>query len=347
VTTQSVESRYATAIPKTEAELIADAAAEAELAARTARDTTASQSLIDARNLAAQTSAGNLSAAQLAAANAAQMALVQRQNEAALALQQRNAAAAAEAARLAEAKRVADNEAAYQKYLRDNQAKSDAQIAANQKAYEAYLANQGQPLPQNPPIDRSEEYKGLVQGIGGKALEYGLEAYGAKKLILDPLINAFGNRGGPVAPAQAVQANQAAQNVGQAVRATGTGGAGAFNQMASHLGNNTIQFPNAPVAPSAAPMPQQPGVIQRGMDMASQVRQAAAQRIMPAMGQAGQAISQTAQQAGSLFGKGLTAAAPALRVGGMAANAMYSGDLNTGDAAELERRRRMAPTITR
>ena len=104
VTTQSVESRYATAIPKTAAELIADAAAEAELAARTARDTTASQSLIDARNLAAQTSAGNLSAAQLAAANAAQLALVQRQNEAALALQQRNAAAAAaaaEAARLA------------------------------------------------------------------------------------------------------------------------------------------------------------------------------------------------------------------------------------------------------
>jgi hypothetical protein len=105
VTTQSVESRYATAIPKTEAELIADAAAEAELAARTARDTTASQSLIDARNLAAQTSAGNLSAAQLAAANAAQLALVQRQNEAALALQQRNAAAAAAAA--AEAARLA------------------------------------------------------------------------------------------------------------------------------------------------------------------------------------------------------------------------------------------------
>ena len=136
VTTQSVESRYATAIPKTEAELIADAAAEAELAARTARDTTASQSLIDARNLAAQTSAGTLTAAQLAAANAAEQDLIRRQNEAALALQQRNAAAAAEA------KRIADNEAAYQKYLRDNQAKSDAQIAANQKAYEAYLANQ-------------------------------------------------------------------------------------------------------------------------------------------------------------------------------------------------------------
>ena len=102
VTTQSVQEKYNAAIPKTEAELIADAAAEAELAARTARDTTASQALIDARNLAAKTSAGNLTAAQLAAANAAQLALVQKQNEAALALQQRNAAAqAAEAARLA------------------------------------------------------------------------------------------------------------------------------------------------------------------------------------------------------------------------------------------------------
>ena len=102
VTTQSVQEKYNLAIPKTEAELIADAAADAELAARTARDRTASQSLIDARALAARTSAGTLTAAQKAAADAAQLALVQRQNEAALALQQRNAAAqAAEAARLA------------------------------------------------------------------------------------------------------------------------------------------------------------------------------------------------------------------------------------------------------
>jgi hypothetical protein len=103
VTTQSVQEKYAAAIPKTEAELIADAAADAELAARTARDTTASQALIDARALAARTSAGTLTASQKAAADAAQLALVARQNEAALALQQRNAAAAAaaEAARLA------------------------------------------------------------------------------------------------------------------------------------------------------------------------------------------------------------------------------------------------------
>jgi hypothetical protein len=104
VTTQSVASQYATALPKTEAELIANAAADAELAARTARDRTASQALIDARNLEARTSAGTLTAAQKATADAAQLALITRQNEAALALQQRNAAAAAaaaEAARLA------------------------------------------------------------------------------------------------------------------------------------------------------------------------------------------------------------------------------------------------------
>jgi hypothetical protein len=48
-----------------------------------------------------------------------------------------------------------------------------------------------------------------------------------------------------------------------------------------------------------------------------------------------------------MFGKGLSAAAPALRVGGMASNALYSGDLNADEQAELERRRKMQPTITR
>lgn len=93
VTTQSVESLYNAAAPKTEAELIAATAAARELAARTARDTTASQSLIDARNLAAQNVAGTLTTAQEAAARQAQADLVARQNEAALALQQRNTAA--------------------------------------------------------------------------------------------------------------------------------------------------------------------------------------------------------------------------------------------------------------
>ena len=134
VTTQSVQDRYSVAIPKTQAELIADAAADAELAARTARDTTASQSLIDARNLAAQTSAGALTTAQQAAAAQAQAALVAKQNEAALALQQRNAAAAAEAARLAQQQNAA-NQAAWAAQQKQNEAAWAAQQKANAEAW--------------------------------------------------------------------------------------------------------------------------------------------------------------------------------------------------------------------
>jgi len=221
-----------------------------------------------------------------------------------------------------------------------------------------YMETKDQPLPAEVPRTRGEEQLGVVASAIPDVVKYGLEAYAGKKLIVDPLLEMYKNRGGPVSPsqmgqaaaqnvgqaAQATQAGQTAQNVGQAVRATGTGGAGAFNQMANQLGNNTIQFPKGAVSPAQiTPPTQAPGMMQRGMDYASQVRQAAAQRIMPAMGQAGQAMS----QAGSMFGKGLTAAAPALRIGGMASNALYSGDLNSGDQAELERRRKMQPTITR
>ena len=119
VTTQSVESQYNAAAPKTEAELIAATAAARELAARTARDTTASQSLIDARNLAAQNVAGTLTATQQAAAAQAQADLVTRQNEAALALQQRNTAAGllaptTQAAPVVPAQSFAQNFANYQ-----------------------------------------------------------------------------------------------------------------------------------------------------------------------------------------------------------------------------------------
>ena len=93
-------------------------------------------------------------------------------------------------------------------------------------------------------------------------------------------------------------------------------------------------------APAAAPAPRAPApsMMQRGTDIANQMRQFAAQRVIPVMGQAGQ-----------MAGRGLSAVAnsPITRVGGTIANAAYSGDLNTGEAAELERRRKMAPTITR
>ena len=58
VSTQSVVDAYNVAIPKTEAELIANAAADAELAARAGRDTTATNFFKSSRNLDAATSAG-------------------------------------------------------------------------------------------------------------------------------------------------------------------------------------------------------------------------------------------------------------------------------------------------
>jgi hypothetical protein len=112
---------------------------------------------------------------------------------------------------------------------------------------------------------------------------------------------------------------------------------------------NPYQMPTAgPVSPQPAPMPSapatapaatpRPNMIQRGTDIANQMRQFAAQRVIPAMGQAGQ-----------MAGRGLSAVAnsPLTRVGGTIANAAYSGDLNTGEQQELERRRKMSPTITR
>jgi hypothetical protein len=93
-------------------------------------------------------------------------------------------------------------------------------------------------------------------------------------------------------------------------------------------------MPSAPAtAPATTP---KPNMIQRGTDIANQMRQFAAQRVVP-----------VAQQAGQMVGRGLSAAAPALRVGGMASNALYSGDLNANEQQELERRRKMSPTITR
>jgi hypothetical protein len=94
----------------------------------------------------------------------------------------------------------------------------------------------------------------------------------------------------------------------------------------------------APPAAAPAARAPAPSVMQRGTDIANQMRQFAAQRVIP-----------VAQQAGQMAGRGLAAVAnsPITRAGGMAANALYSGDLNANEAAELERRRKMAPTITR
>ena len=133
VSTQSVRDAYNVAVPKTEAELIAKAAADAELAARAGRDTTATNFFKSSRNLDAATSAGLLTAAQKVTADAAQAELTRKQNEAAALLAQNNAA-------YAEQQRL--NNLAYAEQQRLNEIKNQEQIATNQKAYEAYLANQ-------------------------------------------------------------------------------------------------------------------------------------------------------------------------------------------------------------
>ena len=151
-------------------------------------------------------------------------------------------------------------------------------------------------------------------------------------------------RGGDMAAKAELDALQQARNARVMPGSTAQAGQQAFGQMGQQL--SQAPRPTAPVAPmpsaapAAAPAPRAPApsMMQRGTDIANQMRQFAAQRVIPVMGQAGQ-----------MAGRGLSAVAnsPITRVGGTIANAAYSGDLNTGEAAELERRRKMAPTITR
>lgn len=69
----------------------------------------------------------------------------------------------------------------------------------------AYIQNQGQPLAQNPPMDRTQEYLGLGQGMGGEAAKTALELGGAYYLG-KKLLGAAGNAlRGPVAPVAPTQ----------------------------------------------------------------------------------------------------------------------------------------------
>jgi len=138
-----------------------------------------------------------------------------------------------------------------------------------------------------------------------------------------------------------------------AVTVGGLGTYGAYKGLQS-LGQKIMQpvapgptpAPTAPIAPQAAaarPMPT-PGTsnvyqlrpVAPQPSMTNQVRQAAASRIMPAMGQAGQ-----------MAGQVLSKAAPLMRGANIAGAAMYSGGLNTNEEEELRKRRMMQPTITR
>jgi len=60
-----------------------------------------------------------------------------------------------------------------------------------------YLATKDQPLPVDQPRSRTEEQIGVVTSAIPDAVKYAAEGYAAKKLIVDPLMNAMR---GPVAP---------------------------------------------------------------------------------------------------------------------------------------------------
>lgn len=166
-----------------------------------------------------------------------------------------------------------------------------------------YLStSQTNPVQPQRPIDRSEEYKGLAQGVGlqtvGNVLDVGATAaavgagaYGAKKAY-----DYF--TGSRAAQQSAQQAARLPQQM--ASRATGTGGQGAFNQMTSQLTDNRVRFPTGqPVAPTtpttptapAAPTvsPQQQSMVQRGMEYATKIREVAMNKVMENAGKVARA----------------------------------------------------------
>ena len=127
--------------------------------------------------------------------------------------------------------------------------------------------------------------------------EMAIGGYGAKKVLVDPILEALRARGGvpgPVSPSIQIPPN--------------TGGVPRPMTTPTQT-FNALRAP-APSIPTAAPAvetvsTQTPGLVQRGMDMASKMRQIAAQRVIaPAAAAAAPAAVPAAVAAG---GAGLTA----------------------------------------
>lgn len=146
-----------------------------------------------------------------------------------------------------------------------------------------YVQTMNQTVPEQKPMERTEQNAGLAEGIGGKALEYGAEAYAGKKLIVDPLMSAIKTRitppaaGATLAPA-IPQTQQATGTYGQpnlTLQQGGSAGQQAFNQMGQQL--------------TKPPLPA-PSMMQQGMNYAKQMQQIAASKVMPALNAASKAI---------------------------------------------------------
>jgi len=100
-------------------------------------------------------------------------------------------------------------------------------------------------IPADAPVDRSEENTALVQGALGKTGALALGAYGAKKLLLDPALNAIR---GPVAPAAEVPPGAT-----QRAMSSLTGGANRVSVPASATMNPPTASPSyVPPAQAAA-----------------------------------------------------------------------------------------------
>lgn len=129
--------------------------------------------------------------------------------------------------------------------------------------------------------------------------EMALGGYGAKKVLLDPLLEALKARGavpGPVTPQI-----QVPTNVGGGPRPMPSAGAQqTFNALRAPA--STIAT-SAPAAETAAT--QTPGIVQRGIDMASKMRQIAAQRVIAPAGAIAAPVAVPAAVAAG--GAGLTA----------------------------------------
>jgi hypothetical protein len=151
-----------------------------------------------------------------------------------------------------------------------------------------YLQSLSQPqqnVSQQQPMDRSQEYLGMAQGIGGKALEYGTELYAGKKLVLDPILDAFKNKTPPTTNVNVQQAPQ--QQVQQTMQGTGTSGRpslsvqqGGLSQPVNPANINTLQQGVNNMV--RTPVVESPSMLQKGMDIASKVRGMAFSKLLPA-----------------------------------------------------------------
>jgi hypothetical protein len=171
-------------------------------------------------------------------------------------------------------------------------------------------------------VNRDEEHKAVLQGLGYEVAKNGLEGYAGYKAAKG-LINQFKN--GPVAPAE-----QMAQPAQQAMNGQQVVNGAPVNTGARVQPNLNVQAGGAG-APEVQPISKQPSVIEQGMQYAKQHMARANQIGDIAM----QKVMQNANLLNNIGKAGV----------GLAA-ATYSPSLNSNEQQQLAMRRQMPPSIT-